>query len=488
MVEHYGKRDDDRVDVNFLRKECVANPYGDCVPPEIGQALDELEAWRAGHMGLRVLDRAPHAPEHEVRPTVALFQLMQRNGVLLGEDVSFCHRVRDFGETVWMYLGEGSPVDHVGELTFTGEIEAFGLRRVAPRDHVGKGEERARASGPDPEPETVAGALAAFLRPHLPVVRPPWPALEYQKDPAGFAREILGISLMPEQIEILEAIRDHVRVAVRGGRKVGKDYVLSAAALWFFCCFPDARVRFTAVTDKQVNDIFWRELRLMLGKHGRCVDCKRADPYGPRPCPHSKLIPEAATAGKLARTGLKADDFREIIGYTAREAEGAAGVSGAFQLNIIDEASGIEDFIVEAIDGNLGGCIVGRIRADLESHARRGPILQSVPRRARYLGRFPQVVSSDRGAVRHADPRDSDSRLDRVDDREVRRAERLRPDPRGRKLPDARRRVDLRRRRDRASVRALELGARQRRSPIHRCGRRGRDRDGRRIGLRGPAR
>ena len=212
-------------------------------------------------------------------------------------------------------------------------------------------------------PETIAGALAQVLEHRArelgqdPEERRP--LVRYQKDPGRYALEVLGVRLMPEQLEILEAIRDHRRVAVRGGRKVGKDFALAAAALWFYDCFPGARVRFTAVKAEQVDDIFWRELRMMLAGAGRCADCKRSDPTGPKPCPHSSVIPE--TPGILARTGLRSDDFREIVGYTAREAEGAAGVSGGHQLVIVDEASAVDDAQIEAIEGNLLGCVVGRL-------------------------------------------------------------------------------------------------------------------------------
>ncbi len=57
----------------------------------------------------------------------------------------------------------------------------------------------------------------------------------------------------------------------------------------------------------------------------------------------------------LARSGFRADDMREIVGFTAREAEAVAGVSGENILYLPDEASGIDDLIFEAIDGNRAG-------------------------------------------------------------------------------------------------------------------------------------
>lgn len=225
-----------------------------------------------------------------------------------------------------------------------------------------RAEERRRvAEGDEAWLDTIAGAIAVTFQESLPVERPPWPAIEYQDDPDRFGREILGVQLTSEQREIADAIRECRRVAVVGGRKVGKDFVLAVVAIWFYACFPGARVRFTAVKAAQVDDIFWRELRKILQGHGRCLACKRSNPTGPRPCPHSKLMPEAQDIAILARTGLKSPDFREIVGYTAREAEAAAGVSGAAQLYIVDEASGVEDHQIEAIEGNLAGSSKARL-------------------------------------------------------------------------------------------------------------------------------
>lgn len=59
--------------------------------------------------------------------------------------------------------------------------------------------------------------------------------------------------------------------------------------------------------------------------------------------------------GELARTGVVAADLREIKGFTARTAEGVAGISAPHILYIVTEASGVEDPIFEAIEGNMAG-------------------------------------------------------------------------------------------------------------------------------------
>lgn len=198
------------------------------------------------------------------------------------------------------------------------------------------------------------------------VTRVQFPSDTYARDPVRFFREILGIEPWHRQVEIIEAIRDYPRVAVKSGHKVSKSNTASGASLWYYCSFTDARVVMTSVTSRQVDQILWRELKMMRARGGRCLACKHAmlklaehksmqeaERAYPRPCPHSAYID--GEMGEQARTGLKSADFREIVGFTAREAEAVAGISGKNLLYLPDEASGIPQPIFDAIEGNRAG-------------------------------------------------------------------------------------------------------------------------------------
>jgi hypothetical protein len=183
-----------------------------------------------------------------------------------------------------------------------------------------------------------------------------FPSAKWRREPVGFFREVLGFEPWARQIEIVEAVRDYPRVAVCSGHKVGKSACIAGLALWFFCSFQDARVILSSTTARQVDQILWRELRMLRARSGRCLACKLEDPDGraiPVPCPHSAVID--GDQGELARTGLKSGDFREIVGFTSREAEAVAGISGSNLLYLVDEASGVPDLIFEAIEGNRAG-------------------------------------------------------------------------------------------------------------------------------------
>lgn len=221
---------------------------------------------------------------------------------------------------------------------------------------VGRPRNALRAST-HPERSYMAANLALRIRAelvHATGLR--FPSEEYRAVPVEFFRNVLGVEPWSRQVDIINAIRDHKRVAICSGHKVSKSHTAAGIALWFYCSFADARVVMTSTTSRQVDQILWRELRMMRARSGRCTACKLADPEGlriPRPCPHSALID--GEQGELARTGLKAPDFREIVGFTAREAEAVAGISGRNLLYIVDEASGVGDDIFEAIEGNRAG-------------------------------------------------------------------------------------------------------------------------------------
>lgn len=177
-----------------------------------------------------------------------------------------------------------------------------------------------------------------------------WPAVQYADDPARFVREILGWEPWSRQVEILEALRKHRRVAAATGRKLGKTAVAAAAGLHFYATTPGGRVYLVGPRAGQIQAQLWPEITRMHRLSGRCVECRRDRPDGPTPCPHSQ--PLDGDASPRALTGLRgADDGRSIIAVTSKVLEAVSGYSGP-QLWITDESAGVPDEVFDAVEGN----------------------------------------------------------------------------------------------------------------------------------------
>jgi len=156
----------------------------------------------------------------------------------------------------------------------------------------------------------------------------------WRQDPVRFATDVLGFQPWSRQAEILRAVAAHDRVAVRSGHKVGKSLSVAALALWFVCSFHRARVVMTAPTHRQIRNILWKELRRLY---------------------RGARIPLGGVMHELPDIGYQLADGREVVGFSTKEPERMAGISGPNVLFLVDEASGVPESIFQAIEGNRAG-------------------------------------------------------------------------------------------------------------------------------------
>ncbi len=132
-----------------------------------------------------------------------------------------------------------------------------------------------------------------------------------------------------KQEEILDAVRDYSRVAVRSCNGSGKTYIAAHAVLWWLVCYPDSLVITTAPTEHQVRDVLWREIRRVYrGK-------------------------EDLIGGRLLRTSLEISDKHYALGLSTNTPERFQGFHEGHILFVVDEASGVREGIFEAIEGSM---------------------------------------------------------------------------------------------------------------------------------------
>ena len=148
----------------------------------------------------------------------------------------------------------------------------------------------------------------------------------FRRSPIGFAHVILGVDLWAKQEEVLNALRDHRRVAVKAGNGVGKGFTAAVAVLWFLCSHQPATVLTTAPTARQVRHILWQEIRRLY----------RASAY--------------PLGGKLLVTRLELPHDRFALGLSSDEVDQFQGFHSPNMLIVVDEAEGVIEPIYEAID------------------------------------------------------------------------------------------------------------------------------------------
>src|SRR5688500_3892270 len=150
----------------------------------------------------------------------------------------------------------------------------------------------------------------------------------WQHDGTTWVQERLDEHVWSKQDEILTAIRDHRRTAVRSCHGVGKSHIASRAAAWWLDTHPpgEAFVVSTAPTYRQVRVILWRYIRQAHRKGN--LD------------------------GKVNQTEWQLDG--EIVAFGAKPAdhdEGAfQGIHAKHVLVILDEACGIPEQLWIAAD------------------------------------------------------------------------------------------------------------------------------------------
>ena len=139
---------------------------------------------------------------------------------------------------------------------------------------------------------------------------------KYGAHPVRWVQERLNQTVWSKQREILSAVRDHRRVAVRSGHGVGKSWTAALVACWWLDTHPpgEAFVVSTAPTFSQVRAILWRYIRK---HHGA-----------------------GQLAGRVNQTEWLIDD--ELVGYGRKPADtdtdGFQGIHARYVLVVLDEA------------------------------------------------------------------------------------------------------------------------------------------------------
>src|SRR5262245_39899139 len=163
--------------------------------------------------------------------------------------------------------------------------------------------------------------------------------------PLGFVRHVIGypaagfeeypgenaLFVWPHQQDILNSVWTYERTSVSSCHSIGKDFTAALVALTFLEVFDPSIVITTAPTDRQVRLLLWGEIAAHYNRS------------------HTQL------RGRLTQMELRIGPMHYAVGFKSNKdnPERFAGFHSPHILYVIDEASGVEDPIYEAIEGGM---------------------------------------------------------------------------------------------------------------------------------------
>lgn len=162
----------------------------------------------------------------------------------------------------------------------------------------------------------------------------------YENDPVGFCKEVLGIqNLTNDQEILLRAIAEYEIVMVKSATGVGKSYILAAAAIWFYKTGQSQVYMTAAPPERNLKNVLWAELmRFVLNNPG------------------------LFTAEKQSGLHIGRDSKNFITGVTipasAQDEIVEARFSGKHHdrlIFLVDEGDGVIDPVYRGIEGCMSG-------------------------------------------------------------------------------------------------------------------------------------
>ena len=149
---------------------------------------------------------------------------------------------------------------------------------------------------------------------------------DYRDDPVRFVEEVLGHPPPYEkQREILRTLAVKRRVTVVGANGSGKDWAAARAILWWLATRPRAIAVVTGPTQRQVEQIVWRELRAAY---------------------KASSVP---LGGRLSGSQWNIADDRYAIGFSTNKADNLQGFHSPELLVVVTEAHAMPQDQMEAL-------------------------------------------------------------------------------------------------------------------------------------------
>jgi phage terminase large subunit len=86
-------------------------------------------------------------------------------------------------------------------------------------------------------------------------------AIKYRNNATAFSQQVVGDTLEPYQIKVMDAVPNQSRIIVTSCHNLGKTFLASRIVHWAMSNFEGCKLLTTAPTMRQVRDLLWSEIR-----------------------------------------------------------------------------------------------------------------------------------------------------------------------------------------------------------------------------------
>lgn len=156
---------------------------------------------------------------------------------------------------------------------------------------------------------------------------------QYGDDPFKFIRTVLGVkSLTAEQENVIDSVWKNKYTGVKSSPSMGKTFVAACVVLAFLCPNKNSKVITTAPTSRQVEDLLWSEIASLFNNANT-------------PLPGKLNTKDLILGDKWFATGISTQPRKE-----EESAVKMRGYHAPQILVVVDEASGVHQVILEAVE------------------------------------------------------------------------------------------------------------------------------------------
>lgn len=185
---------------------------------------------------------------------------------------------------------------------------------------------------------------------------------EYQKNPVGFIKDVLGEEITDDQAKLAESVRDNPITIARSANGVGKTFDAALIIAWFYKVFNGGQVYNTCPPpEENLKHLLWGEIGRLVSKNPGLFST-------------DKVSLGSMYIGRSSLEFIRGVTIPQAGDSNAKKAR-FSGKHAPYLLFVVDEGDAVPPEIYEAIDTCMSGGFA-RLLVLFNPRAQSGPLYQ----------------------------------------------------------------------------------------------------------------